>query len=67
MHGSREETLLKLKKEVWWPSMSRDVRRWAGSCAVCKLPNRSATCEQKPARSFSTDPFRFWRSTRLTR
>ena len=36
-HTSAIEILAKIAQTFWWPSMASEVRRWVGSCSVCRL------------------------------
>ena len=40
-HPGVRETLSKIKEHFWWPSLEHDVRRWVGTCAVCRAWPRS--------------------------
>ena len=48
-HASARDTLAKLSKQAWWPTMERDTRDWVGTCSVCKLvkPQVGITTEQR--------------------
>ena len=48
-HASARDTLAKLGKYVWWPSMERDSNQWVASCSVCKLvrPQPGITTDQR--------------------
>ena len=36
-HSSIQETLAKLSRVAWWPSLARDVASWVRQCSVCKV------------------------------
>ena len=48
-HTSARDTLLKIAKVAWWPTMERDCRDWVRKCAVCRLskPQPHLTPEQR--------------------
>ena len=48
-HASARDTLAKLERNVWWPTLERDTSNWVHACSVCRLtkPQAGITTDQR--------------------
>lgn len=47
-HLGRERTLKSIKRRVYWPGMSSDVKRWCKQCDICARAKRGPGLGRSP-------------------
>ena len=54
-HLGRERTLRSIKRRVFWPGMSSDVKRWCKQCDICARAKRGPGLGRSPLQQSVTD------------
>lgn len=63
-HGGFFKTMGRVRQDYYWPRMAQDVRRYVGSCQICKMTKPSNELQRAPMGK-QRDTDRPWRTISL--